>query len=167
MITPRFLPGTLMGAALATAVLAGCGAKVTVDTPSGTGGAGSTSTSTSSAGGAGGSGGCGGETFGCLQFCGSDFFPAQAACMGGAWVCPPGTVDPATCPKAACCSVDIDCGDELPVPCVNGVCKAPVPNGCWSDAACGPMATCVGPFVCPCGADCYIADHPGACEGPP
>ena len=219
-----FVRCLLPGLAIASlAALVACGGKVAVDASSGAGGS-ATTTMT-------GAGGCDGATFGCLQFCGSDFFPASAACVGGAWQCPPGTVDPSTCPSTgcagpapgacdvcsnggwvcnptpecftscpailcgscdgvgvlsqdcacscdsngalacqktaqACCTVDWDCGDEAFVPCVSGVCKLPVANGCWSSEECNGLS-CIGAFVCPCGADCDQPDHPGFCEGPP
>lgn len=197
-------------------LLAACGGKVIVDASTGTGGTTS-------------SGGCSGESFSCVQFCGSDFYPSVSECVGGAWICPNGTVDPATCPpstcgdlpplpcdvcvggawacnpgpaclagcpsvacaacpevpvapppgctctcdgnnqltcaKSACCTQDVDCGDESLVPCVNGVCKQPVVGSCWSNVECGPVGSCQGVFVCPCGALCGIPDQPGMCEG--
>ncbi|MFT3767314.1 MAG: hypothetical protein QM820_17585 [Minicystis sp.] len=161
MVLRHFFSGAGIAAAIVAVVIAGCGGKVVVDVPSGGGGTGGTSTA--SAGG--GAGGCPGQTFGCLQFCGSDFFPANAECVGGAWVCPPGTVDPKTCGVSSCCTDDIQCGDFVFVPCVNNVCKQPVPNGCWSDAECSGLG-CVGAFVCPCGDFCDQPDQPGFCEGP-
>lgn len=68
---------------------------------------------------------------------------------------------------ANCCVTDMDCGDFVFVPCVEGVCKTPVGGGqCWSDAEC-PSGSCLGAFVCPCGFDCNQPDKPGFCEGPP
>jgi hypothetical protein len=88
--------------------------------------------------------------------------------VDGIWQCPPDTVDPNTCPPPVqvCCTVDWQCGDEIFVPCVNGVCKPPIPDACWSDEECNGLA-CVDAFVCPCDADCTQPDHPGFCEGPP
>lgn len=63
-----------------------------------------------------------------------------------------------------CCTQDLDCGDFAYVPCVNGVCKQPLPGTCWKDAQCGPDATCVGASVCPCNADCDAPDAPGTCK---
>jgi len=198
----------------AFSILVGCSSSVVVD---GTGGA-STSSSSGPA--------CSGSAVLCADGCGSDYFPAQADCIGGKWVCPPGTVDPADCPAGgcggaplpcevcyanwecnpsaaclqgcpavacstcpsepfsipgcdcgcdasgqfvcakteSCCASDIDCGDESFVPCVNGVCKMPVPDGCWADAECPPAHVCVGASVCPCGADCLQPDKPGVCK---
>ncbi len=63
----------------------------------------------------------------------------------------------------SCCNTDMDCGDIAFVPCVEHVCKQPVPNGCWSDAECPVGTTCQGAFVCPCGFDCDAQDTPGMC----
>ncbi|APR81949.1 Hypothetical protein A7982_07298 [Minicystis rosea] len=145
-------------AALFAAGMAACGGKVVVDVP-GAGGAGGSSTT-------GGAGGCLGSSFGCLQFCGSDFFPANAECVDGTWQCPAGTVDPQTCPKIECCTNDWDCGDESFVPCVSGVCKQPEVTGCWSDAQCGG-GICLDVFVCPCGSVCNQPDVPGLCQSVP
>lgn len=62
-----------------------------------------------------------------------------------------------------CCNADIDCGDEVFVPCVNHVCKLPVPDGCWSDAECPMGQTCQGASVCPCGKLCGLPEVPGKC----
>jgi hypothetical protein len=64
---------------------------------------------------------------------------------------------------AGCCNQNIDCGDEVFVPCVENVCKQPVPGGCWSDAECGPGMKCEGEMVCPCTYDCEVPDEPGTC----
>jgi uncharacterized protein YceK len=73
------------------------------------------------------------------------------------------------CTKVAdCCATDMDCGDLVFAPCVEGVCKQAIGGGqCWSDAECPAGTSCVGAFVCPCGYDCDQEDHPGSCEGPP
>jgi len=183
------------------------------------------------AGGAGGSGGAGGGCAGfgptCAWGCGSDA-ASQADCIGGAWKCPPGTVDMDTCPPGTCwgppftcevcdngwkcapdqgcigscesfvcatcdgapeghayigacdcscnngseygctlvpgcCNQDIDCGDKTWFPCVEHVCKQPVPGQCWVDAECGPGMKCQGASVCPCNFDCNGPDSPGTC----
>lgn len=69
-----------------------------------------------------------------------------------------------TCKLAGgCCNEDLDCGDEVFVPCVNHVCKQPTPTGCWSDAECPPGKTCQGASVCGCGQVCGAPDMPGQC----
>jgi len=69
-----------------------------------------------------------------------------------------------TCSLApGCCNADMDCGDALYVPCVEHVCKQPVPGGCWKDDECGPNQKCAGASVCPCGFDCDEPDTPGTC----
>lgn len=62
-----------------------------------------------------------------------------------------------------CCQKDSDCGDLRYVPCVNGVCKDPVPKHCWSNADCVGRGSCTAAFVCRCGLDCDQADTPGIC----
>lgn len=89
----------------------------------------------------------------------------------GASVCPcgydcDGWDTPGWCslpPEPYCCTSDWQCGDFAYVPCVNGVCKEPVTGGCWTDAECPAGLACVGASVCPCGADCAMADMPGKC----
>jgi hypothetical protein len=47
-----------------------------------------------------------------------------------------------------------------------GVCK-PLPtsaNACWSTADCAMGASCSSARVCPCGADCFVADALGTCN---
>ncbi|MCC6897834.1 MAG: hypothetical protein IT377_02605 [Polyangiaceae bacterium] len=65
--------------------------------------------------------------------------------------------------QPGCCTNDYDCGDEAFVPCVNGVCKAPVVSGCWKSSECAPGKQCVGATVCPCAAVCDSEDKPGTC----
>lgn len=65
--------------------------------------------------------------------------------------------------QPGCCTNDYDCGDEAFVPCVNGVCKAPVADGCWKSSECPPGKQCVGAMVCPCAAVCDSEDKPGKC----
>jgi hypothetical protein len=211
--------------ALVGLVLAGCGSSVDVGS-GGAGGAGA------GAGNGGAGGACPGSPPLCADDCGSDYFPENADCVGGAWVCPPGTVNPDDCPPgtcwgpplqcevcgpsgwecqptpectagcgglvcavcppgggtyyvgacacecdsvgqfgcmlaAGCCEVDLDCGDLQYVPCVNNVCKQPVPDKCWSDAECADGAVCVGASVCPCNTDCDMEDQPGDCVPAP
>ena len=45
---------------------------------------------------------CPGDPPMCADACGSDYFPANAECVGGTWECPPGTVDPKDCPPGTC-----------------------------------------------------------------
>jgi hypothetical protein len=73
-----------------------------------------------------------------------------------------------------CCANDNDCvtGDE----CVGGTCSATQPSqgvckpkpksGCWSNADCKNILapSCNGARVCPCGADCLLADALGTCQ---
>jgi hypothetical protein len=92
----------------------------------------------------------------------------------GAGVCPCG--DPlidciqdqlGTCMSptpSTCCNIDMDCGDEEWVPCVNGTCKPITDEGCWKDEQCALGQKCIGASVCPCDALCAIADYPGKCE---
>ena len=74
-----------------------------------------------------------------------------------------------TPPGSTCCSIDIDCGDRVYAPCVNGVCKQPQPpdGSCWADGHCPSGDTCQGEFVCPCGSDCDTDDKPGVCVKAP
>lgn len=92
----------------------------------------------------------------------------------GAFVCPCGSDchdedQPGTCmaptpsPSPACCTNDLACGDYAYSPCVNGVCKLPVPGACWKNEECPAGQTCVGASVCPCGALCDEMDMPGKC----
>jgi len=63
-----------------------------------------------------------------------------------------------------CCQADADCGDFAYVPCVNGVCTAPLTNGgCWNDVQCGSGKRCDGAIVCACNARCAAPDRPGTC----
>ena len=66
-------------------------------------------------------------------------------------------------PTGGCCQQDFDCGDESYTPCVDGVCKVPVLDACWSDAECPKGKSCAGASVCPCLAMCESEDKPGAC----
>jgi len=67
-----------------------------------------------------------------------------------------------------CCSENNDCpqGKTSEV-CANGVCKVgPWKSGgpCWADSQCGAGFSCVGAFVCPCGAACDQEDKAGSCQ---
>lgn len=90
----------------------------------------------------------------CDKDCGAKEGPGQ--CQGG-------PVD--------CCTTDFDCakGER----CVGssgagntGVCK-PIPawGGCWDGNDCAPTQACKGGAVCPCNADCDMADTIGHCDG--
>jgi len=57
----------------------------------------------------------------------------------------------------------MDCGDKKLTPCVNGVCKETVADGCWSDVECGPGMKCEGEAVCGCGSNCLLPDKAGMC----
>jgi hypothetical protein len=69
-----------------------------------------------------------------------------------------------------CCQTDVDCGegDWTCVPGTEaGVCKPPVGPGtdhCWWNGDCGPTEACFGAAVCPCNADCDMADQTGTCK---
>lgn len=70
-------------------------------------------------------------------------------------------------PQPQCCMVDLDCGDFVYSPCVNGVCKpGPEAGTCWKNQDCPDGQACTGVVVCPCGAVCDQPDKPGVCEGP-
>ncbi|MFO0757207.1 MAG: hypothetical protein U0359_12000 [Byssovorax sp.] len=136
-------------------LLGACGSSV--ETPSG-----STSTTTGTGGGSsststGAGGGCAGPPVQCAQFCGSDFFPAEASCMGSAWVCPPDTVDPATCPEGTCWGLALPCekcGDAgwecaPSESCLGNSCAGVV---CAECPAGGPSSTIIGACACACDA---------------
>jgi hypothetical protein len=114
-------------AALLGGAVAGCGSATLVEDAGGGGGAGASSSSSASATGTGGSGDCSGARVWCAAGCGADYFPAQADCVDGDWVCPEGTIDPADCPDDTCWG--------LPLPCE--VCG---PSG-WE---CAPEPVCIG-----------------------
>jgi hypothetical protein len=120
----------------------------------------SVSSTTTGTGGSGGEG-CTGSAFACAQFCGSDFFPAQAECQGGSWVCPGGTVDPSTCPPGTCfdapgaaCNYCVDsvitCQPTLACAgACNGTICSVCPEGGVPDVIAGCDCTCdAGAFVC-------------------
>jgi hypothetical protein len=65
-----------------------------------------------------------------------------------------------------CCQKDLDCGDLLYEPCVNGVCKSTVVGRCWTNSECPNGASCVGASVCGCGLRCDQGDTPGKCAPP-
>ncbi len=82
----------------------------------------------------------------------------------GVWSCTCNAASQLECSlTAGCCNADTDCGDALLVPCIEHVCKQPVPDACWSSVECKPNETCVGATVCPCGALCDGPDQPGTC----
>lgn len=86
-----------------------------------------------------------------------------------ACACDPATNQYVCNPKPApvCCVTDMDCGDFVYSPCVEGVCKpTPLPGTCWKNQDCPMGQGCAGVFVCPCGSDCDQPDKPGFCEGP-
>ena len=103
--------------------------------------------------------------------------PADQTCAGSS-ACPCGALcgmisAPGTCqPKGDeldCCSSDAACKAGLvcaPISPLDpwGVCEQPASAGaCWRDADCGPGQACSGPTVCPCTADCLLADSAGTC----
>lgn len=94
-----------------------------------------------------------------------------------------GECDPRSCdmrPSASCCYDDADCagGGSVRGRCVNercedgiqGTCVGGLGAGqCWEDSDCpddpeGRPQRCTGQSICPCGALCIIADHPGTCS---
>ena len=91
--------------------------------------------------------------------CGMDCYAAdQLGWCGG----PPPPPPPP--PPGGCCKTDYDCGDFVYTPCVNNVCKQPVPGKCWKDTECPKGKKCVGAFVCGCLALCAAPDTPGTCK---
>ncbi len=68
---------------------------------------------------------------------------------------------PACCAKNADCGPGWSCGTEGGD---MGTCKPALPYGeCWSQEDCATGFTCQGASVCPCNADCFVADQPGKC----
>lgn len=96
----------------------------------------------------------------CPSSCGA----AGSGGAGGAGGLGAGGFDGGT--PSACCQKDLDCGDIVYVPCVNGMCKTTVPDRCWTNAECTNGASCVGVFVCQCGRLCDQGDAPGTCQPP-
>jgi hypothetical protein len=77
-------------------------------------------------------------------------------------------------PPRGCCFEDAQCpkgghcvGEVCPRQA--GVCEPPVTSRgeCWEDSDCGRGAHCEGERVCPCGAQCIVADAPGRCVADP
>ncbi|MCC6902947.1 MAG: hypothetical protein IT377_28520 [Polyangiaceae bacterium] len=147
----RFSTSILLLSGLA---LVACGGSTTSDGSNTGGKAGSAG---GGAGGGSGSGGSsGGGAGGASGFGGVAGSAGTAGAAGAPGCCSPGT--------------KYDCktwGDELQ--CVNGVCKdAPPPGMCWSNQDCGASGSvCLGASVCPCGADCAMADKLGTCSNAP
>lgn len=92
----------------------------------------------------------------------------------GAGGCTAGAKDP-NCgqpPPKGCCKSDNDCKVGVCAISLNqnaGVCKdsSNLAKGeCWTDADCG-AGVCKSPNICPCGAQCFVADSPGKCDVPP
>lgn len=113
--------------------------------------------------------GCSGTTFDCAAGCGSDYFPAQAACVDGAWECPEGTVDPSDCPANTCWGIPLPC--EVCGP--EGRACEPTPTcvaGCAGGAVClvcppGGGITIIGACACQCNAGTYqCSPAPDCCE---
>ena len=91
----------------------------------------------------------------------------------GASGCSPGSKDPNCGGAPGCCGSDQDCGGQST--CIGGsgggkgMCKdsSQLTKGqCWSGADCGGVK-CLGASICPCGAQCIVADKPGTCDGAP
>jgi hypothetical protein len=147
-----------MGAVAAAAALGvACGGSVDGDGSGGSAGAGTGATSgTAGAGTGGGSSGYGGGgQGGGGQGGGSSGYGGY----GGA--------------APVCCTSDADCPEyfsdgEPGSQCIAGVCKPNPPSGsCWTDWDCNySFGSCIGGFVCPCGADC-AEDQLGKCDVPP
>lgn len=83
-----------------------------------------------------------------------------------------------TTSPVGCCFLDLDCaanqecvgaicgaaGIGVPFVAVSGVCKTRFLTGgiqCWQNSDCAHG--CLFPRVCPCGAQCLLADAPGTC----
>lgn len=62
-----------------------------------------------------------------------------------------------------CCATDADCASGKE--CVAGKCKQAPPTGsCWTNRDCAILGLpCGSPVICPCGANCAVADTPGQC----
>ncbi|NUN14982.1 MAG: calcium-binding protein [Myxococcales bacterium] len=82
-------------------------------------------------------------------------------------------------PPPGCCAVAGDCdifGSPVAHVCAPtiegtnaawGVCKPTPPSGrCWGNNDCKPGQICHNPNVCPCGAQCAVADLMGVCTDP-
>jgi hypothetical protein len=63
----------------------------------------------------------------------------------------------------ACCSSDIECGDDPSLHCVNTRCLYSESDRCWRDGDCGDGEQCSGVRICPCNADCDYDAVPGTC----
>jgi hypothetical protein len=111
--------------------------------------------------------GCGPSTCNCWADAdGVGHWNCTKDCQPG--VCVPDDLGP------GCCIDDVHCDvGEL---CVNGgpnsvgVCKQLPPpawpaTSCWSDQGCPEGETCDGGSVCPCNAQCFVADSWGLCTG--
>ncbi len=105
-----------------------------------------------------------------------------ALCECGGF-CDPANNMPGACmdagpggPGAGCCTQDSECvaGEQcvlfggsaaVPMPGSIGVCKPIAGMGlCWTDNDCnGPVETCTGAIICPCGSFCFMPDQMGTC----
>ncbi len=69
--------------------------------------------------------------------------------------------------QPGCCKADADCKGGFCAGTVGTkVCKTTKglkAGECWTDAQCGGLK-CLAAIICPCGAQCIIADKPGKCE---
>jgi hypothetical protein len=62
-----------------------------------------------------------------------------------------------------CCKADEECQKQGLEQCVEGVCRAKLPDGqCWDGADCTDTQLCQNAAPCPCGLDCG-QDSPGKC----
>lgn len=94
---------------------------------------------------------CSGE---CVCPCG-----AMCACGGQMGWCKGSPPPPP--PPTACCKSQLDCG--VGSVCAMGVCKQSVAGACWADVECAQGKKCNGASICPCGAQCGMAEYPGKC----
>lgn len=107
-----------------------------------------------------------GEFSDCADLACATCVGAPASVIVGGCACACDDLGQYSCAMApGCCNTDLDCGDFVYAPCVNGVCKMAPPTGkCWSNADCVSMGmVCAAPSVCPCGEDCPGTDQLGDC----
>src|SRR5689334_12533537 len=97
-------------ASVVIAVVVACGSSVETEQHAAAGVGGSTAATGSTSNGTSSTGsGCTGSSFPCAAGCGSDYFPENSECVGGAWKCPEGTIDPNDCPPGTCWGLPLPC----------------------------------------------------------